>query len=59
VQGKQNAAIATLQQALALNATRLKTNPGAPNIAPSVEDDARFASLKAVPECKELLATNK
>jgi tetratricopeptide (TPR) repeat protein len=59
VQGKQKAAITTLQQALALNTARLKTNPAAANVAPAVENDPRFASLKAVPEFKELLVTNK
>jgi tetratricopeptide (TPR) repeat protein len=59
VQGKQPQAIASLTQALAMNKERLKTNSKAPNIAPTLEGDARFASLKANADFKQLLATNK
>ena len=59
VQGKQKEAIATLQQALALNSARLKANNNASNIASTIEGDARFASLKTDPDFKQLLVTNK
>jgi thioredoxin-like negative regulator of GroEL len=59
VQNRQQEAIVTLQQALALNRTRLATNPKAGNIAPTIAGDARFASLKANPAFQQMLATNK
>jgi tetratricopeptide (TPR) repeat protein len=59
VQGKQPQAIASLTQALNMNAARLKTNSKAPNIATSLDADARFAVLKANPAFRQLLATNK
>jgi tetratricopeptide (TPR) repeat protein len=59
VQGKQAEALASLTQALAINGARLKTNDKAPNIAPGLDGDARFASLKGNPAFRQLLATNK
>ena len=59
VQGKQSQAVASIGQALAMNRERLKGNPGAPNISPTINGDARFASLKANADFNQLLATNK
>ena len=59
VQGKGPPAIVALRQALALSNERLKTNDKAENLAKSVPNDLRFASLKVLPEFQQLLATNK
>jgi tetratricopeptide (TPR) repeat protein len=59
VQNKQKEAVATLQQALSLNQTRLKADAKAANITPTIEGDARFSSLKGNPDFRQLLATNK
>jgi len=59
VQKKNTEAIASLKQALAMSATRLQTNSKAENLAKSLSSDARFASIKDMPEFQQLLATNK
>jgi tetratricopeptide (TPR) repeat protein len=59
VQNRQKEAIATLQQALDLNRARLKADAKAGNIAPTIQGDPRFASLKVNPDFQQLLATNK
>jgi hypothetical protein len=59
VQGKQSQAIASVGQALAMGKERLKKDPKAANVAGSVENDPRFASLKSNPDFKQMLATNK
>ena len=52
-------AVLSLQQALAMSAARAKTNAKAENLAVSVMNDARFASLKTTPEFQHMMATNK
>ncbi len=59
VQGKQPQAIKSIGEALTMNRERLKTNSKSPNIAPSIDNDPRFASLKGNADFKQLLATNK
>ena len=59
VQGKQPQAIKSIGEALTMNRERLKTNSKSPNVAPSIDNDPRFASLKGNADFKQLLATNK
>src|SRR5204862_7419299 len=59
VLNKRTEAVASLKQALALSAERLKVNPQAENLALNVAKDPRFASLQTLPEFQQLLATNK
>jgi tetratricopeptide (TPR) repeat protein len=59
VLNKRAEAVASLRQALAMSAERLKTNPKAENLALTVSNDQRFMSLKTFPEFQQLLATNK
>ena len=59
VLNKRAEAVASLRQALALSAARLKTDPKAENLALGISNDVRFASLKTFPEFQQLLATNK
>lgn len=59
VQNKQAQAIASLRQALAMSAARLRTNSKAENLAKNIVNDRRFASLKGSTEFQQLLATNK
>jgi tetratricopeptide (TPR) repeat protein len=59
VQGKQAQAVTSLVQAMNLNQARLKTNNKAEHLGRSLENDARFASLKGNPDFQRLLATNR
>jgi tetratricopeptide (TPR) repeat protein len=58
VLNKRTQALASLQRALTLSAARLKDDPKAENLAVSVKQDGRFASLKGTPEFEQLVATN-
>ena len=49
----------SLVQAMELNRDRLKTNSKAEHLGRTVENDARFASLKSNPDFQKLLATNR
>jgi tetratricopeptide (TPR) repeat protein len=52
---KTNLALASLKQALDLNAQRLKTNPGAPNLLTEARKSPYFNSLRALPEFNKLV----
>jgi tetratricopeptide (TPR) repeat protein len=51
-------AVASLKQPLQLNAKRLQTNPKASNLFANVQNDARFAPLRNMPEFQQILAEN-
>ncbi len=59
VQSKRAEAIASLRQAVLMSSARMKTNSKAENLAQSIPNDARFASLRDSPEFQQLLATNR
>jgi len=59
MQNKSAQAIASLQQSLALNAQRLKADPKASNLAPTIATDQRFEGLKRSPQFQALMSTNK
>ena len=54
--GKAPEALPALRRALGLNARRLQQNPGAPNLLTNLQTDARFTSLRPLPEFQQLLA---
>ena len=49
------AAIVALTRALALNTTRLATNPAAKDLLVDVRTNGQFASLRASPEFQKLV----
>jgi tetratricopeptide (TPR) repeat protein len=54
--GKAPEALPALRRALELNAKRLQQNPGAPSLLTNLQTDARFTSLRPLPEFQQLLA---
>ena len=56
--GNTTGAIPALKQALTLNAERRAKDPKATDLASQVEKDGRFASVRSLPEYKQL-ATKK
>jgi hypothetical protein len=59
VQKKDKEAITTLQQALFMNAERLKTNRSAADIAPGLKEDARFRSLRSHADFQKLIGPSR
>ncbi|HMJ90848.1 MAG TPA: DUF2723 domain-containing protein [Candidatus Acidoferrum sp.] len=59
MQNKNAEAITSLKEVLALNAARRKANPNASNIVGSIESDPRLGGVRALPEYRALMATNK
>ncbi len=56
---KESEALVSLQQALTLNAARLKKNPNAEDIQAGLKNDPRFASLRANADFQMLIAPSK
>ncbi len=59
MQNKNADAVESLKQALALSAARMKADPKASNIVGAIESDPRLGGVRATPEYRVLLATNK
>jgi hypothetical protein len=55
ITGRATEALADLKTALELNAKRLAQNPGSPNLADTVRNDPRFASIRNLPEFRKLV----
>ena len=57
--GNSTEALATLRQALDLSAKRLRQNPRAKDLIAEAQQDARFATLRQMPEFKQLTAPKR
>ena len=59
VQKKESETLVSLQQALTLNAVRLKKDPNAQDIQTGLKNDPRFVSLRTNADFQKLIAPSK